>query len=83
MPINDRELFRLRRRDILALMGGAAAAGAIGLPAWSQEAKRGGVLKIAAPANPSSLDPATGGAGSITAFSGPCTTRWWNGTTTR
>jgi len=54
----------LRRRDMLALMGGAAATGALGLPAWAQEAKKGGVLKVAAPANPSSLDPATGGAGS-------------------
>jgi peptide/nickel transport system permease protein/peptide/nickel transport system substrate-binding protein len=54
----------LHRRDILALMGGVAATGALGLPAWAQEAKKGGVLKVAAPANPSSLDPATGGAGS-------------------
>jgi ABC-type transport system substrate-binding protein len=54
----------LRRRDILALMGAAAATGALGLPALAQEAKKGGVLKVAAPANPSSLDPATGGAGS-------------------
>lgn len=54
----------LRRRDILALMGGAAATGAFGLPALAQDAKKGGVLKVAAPANPSSLDPATGGAGS-------------------
>jgi len=54
----------LRRRDILALIGGGVAAGALGLPALAQEAKKGGVLKVAAPANPSSLDPATGGAGS-------------------
>ena len=30
--------------------------------------KRGGILRISAPANPSSLDPATGGAGSDHAF---------------
>ncbi|MCP9630225.1 ABC transporter substrate-binding protein [Rhodopseudomonas palustris] len=54
----------LRRRDILALIGGGVAAGALGLPALAQEPKKGGVLKVAAPANPSSLDPATGGAGS-------------------
>lgn len=54
----------LRRRDILALIGGAAATGALGLPALAQDPKKGGVLKVAAPANPSSLDPATGGAGS-------------------
>ena len=54
----------LHRREMLALMGGAAAAGTFGLPAFAQDQKKGGILKIAAPANPSSLDPATGGAGS-------------------
>lgn len=55
----------LTRRDIMALAGGAALAGLTGLPAFAQEAaKKGGILKVAAPANPSSLDPATGGAGS-------------------
>jgi ABC-type transport system substrate-binding protein len=54
---------QLRRRDILALMGGAAASSALGLPAFADEPKKGGVLKVAAPANPSSLDPATGGSG--------------------
>ena len=52
----------LSRRDALALAGGFAA-----LPAgaWAQGAPRkGGVLKVAANANPSSLDPTTGGAGS-------------------
>jgi peptide/nickel transport system permease protein/peptide/nickel transport system substrate-binding protein len=48
---------------MLALMGGAAASGALGFPAFADEAKKGGVLKVAAPANPSSLDPATGGSG--------------------
>lgn len=56
--------FGLKRRDLLALLGGATAAGAMNLPAFAQAEKKGGVLKIAAPANPSSLDPATGGAGS-------------------
>lgn len=54
---------QLRRRDMLALMGGAAASGVLGFPAFADEAKKGGVLKVAAPANPSSLDPATGGSG--------------------
>lgn len=55
----------LRRRDMLALLGGAAAAAPFGFPALAQDAaKKGGVLKVAAPANPSSLDPTTGGAGS-------------------
>lgn len=52
----------LTRRHILALAG-VAVAGAAGLPAFAQEAKRGGVLKVACLANPSSLDPATGGSG--------------------
>jgi len=53
-----------RRRDALGLMGLAFGA-TLGLPAFAQPApKRGGILKIANPANPSSLDPATGGAGS-------------------
>ncbi|MGO9360896.1 MAG: ABC transporter substrate-binding protein [Xanthobacteraceae bacterium] len=59
----------LSRRDILALSGfalagGAAFAGMTTLPARAQDAARkGGILKVAAPANPSSLDPATGGSG--------------------
>ncbi len=53
-----------RRRDALGLLG-IALAGSVGLPAFAQGTPRkGGVLKISAPANPSSLDPATGGAGS-------------------
>lgn len=54
----------LRRREVLALLGGAAATGVLGLPGQALAAKTGGILKVAAPANPSSLDPATGGAGS-------------------
>ncbi|GGC48297.1 ABC transporter substrate-binding protein [Chelatococcus reniformis] len=53
----------LHRRQLLALLGGTAAAGLAPLPGYAQEPKRGGVLKIAAVANPSSLDPATGGSG--------------------
>lgn len=56
-----------RRRDALGLLGlslGGLLAGGLALPASAQTAaKKGGVLKIATPANPSSLDPATGGAG--------------------
>ncbi len=54
----------LHRREMLALLGGAVATGTVGWPAFAQEAKKGGVLKVATQANPSSLDPATGGAGS-------------------
>lgn len=61
----NRMVGMLNRREIMALAGGAALAGMTGLPAFAQEAaKKGGILKVAAPANPSSLDPATGGAGS-------------------
>ncbi len=53
------------RRDLLFLVGAAGVTGMAGRrPAWAVEAaKEGGVLKVAAPANPSSLDPATGGSG--------------------
>ncbi len=55
----------LSRRDLLALAGGVALSGATGMSAFAQAAaKKGGILRIAAPANPSSLDPTTGGAGS-------------------
>lgn len=54
----------LSRRDALALAGGSAASAFIGLDALAQGApKRGGVLKVSANTNPSSLDPATGGSG--------------------
>ena len=54
----------LTRRHFFLLSGGAAVAGLSGLPALAQEAvKAGGVLKVVAPTNPSSLDPATGGSG--------------------
>ena len=50
--MNDRKLHgaTLSRRDILALAGVAALAGPASLPAFAQEAaKKGGVLKAAAP----------------------------------
>ena len=51
-----------RRRDALGLIGLAFGA-TLGVPAFAQPApKKGGVLKVAYPANPSSLDPCTGGA---------------------
>jgi ABC-type transport system substrate-binding protein len=55
----------LTRRAVLMLAGSATLAGSSwALPAWAEDAaKKGGILKIAAPANPSSLDPATGGSG--------------------
>src|SRR6185295_15053576 len=57
------------RRDAMALISAALASTALGSRAFAQGApKRGGILRISAPANPSSLDPATGGAGSDHAF---------------
>ncbi|HML07395.1 MAG TPA: ABC transporter substrate-binding protein [Xanthobacteraceae bacterium] len=64
---NERKLgsvFAPRRREFLALISGAAASQALGLTVLAEgTAKKGGVLKVAAPANPSSLDPVTGGSG--------------------
>ena len=57
------------RREVMALISGALAGATLGGPAFAQGTpKRGGILRISAPANPSSLDPATGGAGSDHAF---------------
>src|SRR5262245_2806356 len=58
----------LRRREFAAMLGGAAAAGMLPGHAVAQAAKKGGVLKVSAPTNPSSLDPATGGSGQDHAF---------------
>ncbi|MEL4419944.1 hypothetical protein, partial [Shewanella algae] len=57
------------RRELMALISGALAGAALSGTAFAQAApKKGGILRISAPANPSSLDPATGGAGSDHAF---------------
>jgi len=57
------------RRELMALISGALAGATLGGDAFAQATpKRGGILRISAPANPSSLDPATGGAGSDHAF---------------
>src|SRR5260370_10780369 len=51
------------RRDAMALISGAVAGVALAGEARAQGApKRGGILRVSAPTNPSSLDPATGGA---------------------
>ena len=55
----------LTRRDLMLLAGATALAGEAAAQATPQ---RGGVLKVSANANPSSLDPATGGAGSDHTF---------------
>jgi peptide/nickel transport system permease protein/peptide/nickel transport system substrate-binding protein len=59
----------ITRRNALALMTGAAAGVSLGGPAFAQATpKRGGTLRVSAFTNPSSLDPATGGAGSDHTF---------------
>ena len=59
----------ITRREAMALISGALAGAGLGGRAHAQGTpKRGGTLRISAPANPSSLDPATGGAGSDHAF---------------
>lgn len=61
MGIKTKGLPQLTRRDIFRLSGAAALVGMTGLPSFAQAA--GGILKVVAPSNPSSLDPATGGSG--------------------
>jgi len=58
-------MLKFHRRDFLASAAGLALAGA----AFAQGApKKGGTLKVSANANPSSLDPQTGGSGSDHSF---------------
>jgi ABC-type transport system substrate-binding protein len=57
----------LRRRHVLAGLAGIGALSVAGLP-MGAAAAAGGVLRVAANANPSSLDPTTGGAGSDHVF---------------
>ena len=60
---------QMTRREVMALISGALAGATLGTDTFAQGApKRGGILRISASANPSSLDPATGGAGSDHAF---------------
>src|SRR5204862_6096867 len=63
------QAMRQTRREVMALISVAMAGTTLGGVSFAQGApKRGGILRISAPANPSSLDPATGGAGSDHAF---------------
>ncbi len=57
-------MLKFHRRDLLAGTVGLAIAGG----AHAQAPKKGGVLKVSANANPSSLDPQTGGSGSDHSF---------------
>src|SRR4029079_14590568 len=59
----------IRRRELATLLAAAGATAALpGTLAAQGTPKKGGVLKISAPTNPSTLDPATGGSGQDHAF---------------
>ncbi len=61
----------LSRRHVLSLTGAAVAAATFGLSPTARaqdKIRRGGTLRISALTNPSSLDPATGGAGTDHSF---------------
>lgn len=59
----------LRRRQFMGLLAGAAVMGPAGFSSRVQAAPtKGGRLLVSAPTNPSSMDPATGGAGSDHTF---------------
>lgn len=57
----------LNRRKVLLGLTAAGAVGVVGLPKGAK-AQDAGVLRVVANANPSSLDPATGGAGTDHVF---------------
>ena len=62
--INRLNAAAVSRRDVLGLMAGAAgSAAAPGFLMAQETPKKGGTLRVSAFTNPSSLDPATGGAG--------------------
>src|SRR5205085_6755843 len=59
----------LTRRQTLALVAAAAGGAVASGSAFAEDTpKRGGTLRVSAFTNPSSLDPATGGAGSDHTF---------------
>lgn len=59
----------MTRREWLLMMGAGTAATLVPGAVFAQgKPARGGVLRVSGPANPSSLDPATGGAGSDHAY---------------
>lgn len=62
--------FTLGRREFLGLMAGTAAVATLAGPSALLAAVKnnGGILRIGAAANPSSMDPATGGAGTDHVF---------------
>jgi ABC-type transport system substrate-binding protein len=73
MTVRDETINRFKaaafsRRAALGLMAGAAGAMTPGFVMAQETPKKGGTLRVSAFTNPSSLDPATGGAGSDHTF---------------
>ena len=67
--INRLKAAAINRRGVLGLIAGAAGSAASpGLLMAEETPKKGGTLRVSAFTNPSSLDPATGGAGSDHTF---------------
>lgn len=68
--VAEAEGFTLRRREFLGLLTGVAAVATMAGPSalMAKVMDNGGILRIGASANPSSLDPATGGAGTDHVF---------------
>ncbi|WP_417547756.1 ABC transporter substrate-binding protein [Marinobacter segnicrescens] len=62
--------FTLGRREFLGLIAGTAAVATLAGPSalLASVKDNGGMLRIASPANPSSMDPATGGSGTDHVF---------------
>lgn len=68
-PAHIGKLIDMRRRAFASMLGAAAvAAGFSGTAAAQGTPRRGGILRVSSPTNPSSLDPATGGSGQDHAF---------------
>lgn len=68
--IAETEGFTLRRREFLGMLTGVAAVASMAGPSalMAKVMDNGGILRVGAPANPSSMDPATGGSGSDHVF---------------
>ncbi|SFR48011.1 peptide/nickel transport system permease protein/peptide/nickel transport system substrate-binding protein [Marinobacter daqiaonensis] len=68
--VAEAEGFTLRRREFLGMLTGVAAVATMAGPSalMAKVMDNGGILRVGAPANPSSMDPATGGSGSDHVF---------------